>query len=62
MGDHVVLNIIRIIAAGAVLVAWSHVAPALSEPGAAPAQSERLPGDAGMAEKSCPLRAWPYIG
>ena len=50
------------LAAGAVLVAWSHVAPALSEPGAAPAQAERPSGDVGTAEKSCPLRAWPYIG
>ncbi|WP_198157691.1 hypothetical protein [Methylobacterium nodulans] len=53
------LNIIRIIAAGAVLVVWSHVVPALS---AIESSVEQTTSEAPSTEKSCPLRAWPYIG
>ncbi|WP_407519392.1 hypothetical protein [Methylobacterium oryzisoli] len=57
-GIKVVLNIIRIIAAAAVLIGWSQIAPVLSA-----AEPPARAGEAAPApETSCPLRAWPYIG
>lgn len=55
------LNIIRIIAAAAVLIGWSQLAPVLSagEPSVRPPEAAE---PAPVPETSCPLRAWPYIG
>lgn len=56
------LNIIRIFAATAILTAWSHVA-AVTAAHIVPIDP---PSHAAMAvaadARSCPLRAWPYIG
>ncbi|WP_018261678.1 hypothetical protein [Methylobacterium sp. WSM2598] len=56
------LDIIRIIAAAAVLVVWSHVAPALAATDVAALQTEPATDVPFAAEMTCPLRAWPYIG
>ncbi|WP_171070297.1 hypothetical protein [Methylobacterium terricola] len=55
------LNVMRILCAGIILVGWSHLSPAR------PAHIVPIDraGDSGTApvpETTCPLRAWPYIG
>ncbi|WP_018262248.1 hypothetical protein [Methylobacterium sp. WSM2598] len=56
------LDVIRIIAAAAVLVVWSHVAPALATTHTAAPRTEPATDVPFAAEMTCPLRAWPYIG
>ncbi|ACA15876.1 hypothetical protein M446_1360 [Methylobacterium sp. 4-46] len=56
------LDIIRIIAAAAVLVVWSHAAPTLAATDAAAPRTEPATDAPFAAEMTCPLRAWPYIG
>lgn len=56
------VNIIRVLGAGLILVGWSHLSPVRPAHIVPIDQAGDTAKAAPAPETTCPLRAWPYIG